>query len=143
MKELYNTVAGVMPEIDYKKNLTLWDLVIEGNKKHLLECAKDASSGGVAIALAKMVATSGLGCDVEMSVSDDRDIFSESMSRAIIEVKAENCEAFEAMLNESISIEKIGTVGGEAIRINDVNMNMKDLKNNYFNTFKEIIEQDL
>ena len=143
MKELYDTVAGVMPEIDYKQELALWDLVIEANKKHLLECAKDASSGGVAIALAKMAATSGLGCDVEVSVSDDRDIFAESMSRAIIEVKPENCEAFEAMLDESMSIEKIGTVGGDIVRINDISMSMNTLKDNYFNTFKRVIEQDL
>ena len=143
MKELYDTVAGVMPEIDYKQELALWDLVIEANKKHLLACAKDASSGGVAIALAKMAATSGLGCDVEMSVADDRDIFSESMSRAIIEVKPEKCEAFEAMLDENMSIEKIGRVGGNNIRINDIDMDMDTLKENYYNTFKQVIAQDL
>jgi len=143
MKELYNTVAGVIPEIDYKKELALWDLVIEANKKHLLECAKDASSGGVAIALAKMAATSGLGCDVDMSVADDRDIFAESMSRAIIEVKSENCEAFESMLDESMSVEKIGTVGGDNVHINNVNMSMQKLQDNYFNTFEKIISQDL
>jgi len=143
MKELYGTVAGVIPEIDYKQELALWDLVIEANKKHLLECAKDSSSGGVAIALAKMAATSGLGCDVEMSVSDDRDVFSESMSRAIVEVKPENCEAFEAMLDESMSIEKIGTIGGDSVRINDINMSLKQLQDNYFNTFARVIEQDL
>jgi len=118
-------------------------LVIEANKKHLLECAKDASSGGVAIALAKMAATSGLGCDVEMSVSDDRDIFSESMSRAIVEVKAENCEAFEAMLDDSMSVEKVGTVGGDLVRINDVSMRLEQLQDNHFNTFARVIEQDL
>jgi len=143
MKEICNTVAGVIPEINYKNELALWDLVIEGNKKHLLECAKDASSGGVAIALAKMAATSGLGCDVEMSVEDERDIFAESMSRAIIEVKPENCEAFEAMLDESMAVEKIGTVGGDSIKINDVVMSMDELKDNYFNTFKRVIERDL
>ncbi|MCK4737734.1 MAG: phosphoribosylformylglycinamidine synthase subunit PurL, partial [Sulfurimonas sp.] len=120
MKEICGTVAGTMPEINYKNELALWDLVIEANKKHLLECAKDASSGGVAIALAKMVATSGLGCDVEMTVSDERDIFAESMSRAIIEVKPENQEVFEAMLDESMAVEKIGTVGGDSIKVNDV-----------------------
>ena len=143
MKELYDTVAGVMPEIDYKQELALWELVIEANKKHLLESAKDASSGGVAIALAKMAATSGLGCDVEMSVSDDRDIFSESMSRAIVEVKAENCEAFEAMLDDSMSVEKVGTVGGDLVRINDVSMRLEQLQDNHFNTFARVIEQDL
>ena len=143
MKEICGTVAGTLPEIDYKAELALWELVIEANKKNLLECAKDASSGGVAIALAKMVATSGLGCDVEMSVADARDIFAESMSRAIIEVKPENCEAFEAMLEESMTVEKIGTVGGDTIKVNDVTMNMDTLKDNYFNTFKRVVERDL
>ena len=143
MKEICHTVAGVLPEINYKNELALWDLVIEGNKKHLLECAKDASSGGVAIALAKMAATSGLGCDVEMSVADTRDIFAESMSRAIIEVKPENCEAFEAMLDESMAVEKIGTVGGDIVKINDVAMSMTQLQDNYFNTFKRVIERDI
>jgi phosphoribosylformylglycinamidine synthase II len=143
MKEVCGTVAGTLPEINYKSELALWELVIEGNKKHLLECAKDASSGGVAIALAKMVATSGLGCDVEMSVTDERDIFAESMARAIIEVKPENCEAFEAMLEESMTVEKIGTTGGDTIKVNDISMSMDELKDNYFNTFKRVIERDI
>ena len=143
MKEICGSVAGTLPEINYKNELALWDLVIEGNKKNLLECAKDASSGGVAIALAKMSATSGLGCDVQMSVADERDIFAESMSRAIIEVKPENCEAFEAMLDESMAVEKIGTVGGEKIRVNDVTLSMEILKDNYFNTFKSVVERDI
>jgi len=142
MKEICGTVAGEMPTIDYKKELALWDLVIEGNKKHLLECAKDASSGGVAIALAKMSATSGLGCDVTMRVDDARDIFAESMSRAIIEVKPENCEAFEASLN-GLACEKVGTIGGESIKINDVTMSLTQLQDNHFNTFKKVIERDI
>jgi len=142
MKELYDTVAGTLPEIDYAEELALWDLVIEANKKNLLECSKDASSGGVAIALAKMAATSGLGCEVSMSVEDARDIFAESMSRAIIEIKPENCEAFEAMLH-GLTCEKIGTVGGDVIKINDVSMHMETLKDNYFNTFKRVVERDL
>ncbi len=142
MKEMCGVVAGKIPEIDYAKELALWDLVIEANKKHLLECAKDASSGGVAIALAKMAATSGLGCDVSMSVEDERDIFAESMSRAIIEVKPENAETFESMLG-NLSCEKIGVVGGETIKINNVSLSMEQLQDNYFNTFKRVVEQDL
>jgi len=142
MKEICGTVAGKMPVINYKHELALWELVIEGNKKHLLECAKDASSGGVAIALAKMVATSGLGCDVTMSVEDERDIFAESQSRAIIEVKPENCAAFEATLN-GLACEKIGTVGGNSIKVNNITMSMEVLKDNYFNTFKRVIERDI
>jgi len=143
MKELYNVVGGVMPQIDYAQELKLWDLVIEGNKKGLLASAKDASSGGVAIALAKMAAVSSLGCKVSMQVGDKRDIFSESFSRAIIEVEPQNQEAFEAFAKEYLPFELIGTVGGDMFIVNDVSMSIQELKKHYFETFAEVIEQDL
>ncbi|MEE8587818.1 MAG: phosphoribosylformylglycinamidine synthase subunit PurL [Sulfurimonadaceae bacterium] len=143
MKEVCGTVEGTLPVIDYKKELALWDLVIEANKKGLLSCAKDLSSGGAMIALAKMAATSGLGCDVVINDIDDaRDIFAESMSRAIIEVAPENADAFKAMLGE-LACEKIGTVGGTDLKVNDVEMSLNDLDAVYFGQFKKVVEQDI
>ena len=142
MKEICHTVAGSMPAIDYKKELALWDLVIDANAKGLLSSAKDLSSGGAAITLAKMATTSGLGFDVNMKVTDSRDIFSESMSRAIIEVSTENCAAFEAMLGD-LSCEKIGTIGGSTLKINDVNLSMEKAQDIYYTTFQKTIEQDI
>jgi phosphoribosylformylglycinamidine synthase len=142
MKELYNVVAGKMPEINYVKELALWELVIEANKKGLLECAKDCSSGGAAMALAKMSAVSGLGCNAGMDVADERDIFSESFSRAIIEVKPENAKAFEEMASK-LTVQKIGTVGGEHFTCNNVFMSLKELQDNYYNTFASVINQDV
>lgn len=143
MKEICGTVAGKLPEIDYEKELFLWDLVIEANKRGLLRCAKDASSGGVAIALAKMAAVSGLGCSVRMLVDDERDIFSETMSRAIVEVRQEDCASFESLSGGQMFCQKIGTVGGDSIKINNVEMRMSELQDNYFNTFKRVIERDI
>ena len=142
MKEICSTVAGEMPSIDYQNELALWELVIEANKKGLLCCAKDLSSGGAAVALGKMAATSGLGCGVTMTVSHPRDIFSESMARAIIEVAPENAAAFEAMLG-TLACEKIGTVGGDSVKINDVTLPLAALDDLYYNTFKKVIEQDI
>lgn len=142
MKEICHTVGGAMPAIDYKKELALWDLVIDANAKGLLSAAKDLSSGGAAITLAKMATTSGLGCDVSITVNDSRDIFSETMSRAIIEVKPENCSAFEAMLG-SLKCEKIGIVGAAGIKINDVDLSMEKAQDIYYNTFAKTIEQDI
>jgi phosphoribosylformylglycinamidine synthase len=142
MKEICGTVAGEMPAIDYKKELALWDLVIEANKKGLLSCAKDLSSGGTAVALGKMAVTSGLGCDVTMTVTHPRDIFSESMARAIIEVTPKNAAAFEAMV-DGLVCEKIGSVGGDSVKVNDVALSLATLDDLYFNTFKRIVEQDI
>ncbi len=143
MKEVCGTVEGTLPKIDYKKELALWDLVIEANKKGLLASAKDLSSGGAVIALAKMAATSGHGCDVVIkNIADERDIFAESMSRAIIEVAPENAEVFKAMVG-GLSCEKIGSVGGKDIKVNDVEMSLTDLDKVYFGQFRKVIEQDI
>jgi phosphoribosylformylglycinamidine synthase len=142
MKELYNVVAGTIPAIDYDNERALWSLVIEANKKGLLSAAKDCSSGGAAIALAKMACVSGKGINATMRVNDPRDIFAESMSRAIIEVAPENCVAFEAMVG-SLACEKIGTVGGDTFSVNGVSMELAEMQNIYYNTFKKVIERDL
>jgi len=142
MKELCATVAGTIPAMDYDKERALWNLVIEANKKGLLSCAKDCSAGGVAIALAKMACVSSKGISATMSVTDSRDIFAESMSRAIIEVAPENCAAFEAMLGD-LKSEKIGTIGGDVFALNDVKMNLADMQEVYYTTFGKVIEGDL
>jgi len=142
MKEVYATVAGTIPSIDYDKERALWNLVIEANKQGLLASAKDCSSGGAAIALAKMACVSSKGIIATMSVSDSRDIFSESMSRAIIEVAPENCVAFEAMVAD-LTCEKIGVIGGDIFAINDVSMNLVDMRDVYYTTFAKVIEGDL
>ncbi len=142
MKELCGTVAGTIPAMDYDKERALWNLVIEANKKGLLSCAKDCSAGGVAIALAKMACVSSKGIVATMSVTDSRDIFAESMSRAIIEVSPENCAAFEAMLGD-LKSEKIGTIGGDVFALNDVKMNLADMQEIYYTTFAKVIEGDL
>ncbi|PIE72389.1 MAG: phosphoribosylformylglycinamidine synthase II, partial [Deltaproteobacteria bacterium] len=53
MKALFDKVGGVLPKIDYEKELKLWELVIEANKQGLLYSAKDVNVGGIAVALAK------------------------------------------------------------------------------------------
>jgi len=144
MKEICHTVAGELPEINYEKELALWELVIEANKKGLLAAAKDCSSGGVALALAKMAATSGFGVEAEVSVEDMRDIFAESMSRAVLEVAPSNETAFEKMVNAlELSCEKIGTIGGEDFILNEVSMPMEQVNDIYYNTFRRVVEQDI
>ncbi len=143
LKEIYNIVSGKMPEIDYEKELKLWDLVIEANKKQLLESAKDLSSGGLAIALAKMAAVSGIGCDINIKLNDNRDIFSESFSRAVFEVNPKNKDLFENFARKYLPFQLIGTTGGDRFKLNDIDIDLKELSDIYFNRFKEVIEKDL
>jgi phosphoribosylformylglycinamidine synthase len=118
--------------------------VIEANKKGLLKSAKDVNVGGLAIALSKMAAVSGLGIEAALKVEDNRDIFDESQSRALLEVSSDNAEAVIRMAMElGVKVTNIGTVGGDSVKVNDVTLSLEKVKDIYFNTFARTIEQDL
>ena len=144
IKELFGETAGSLGDIDYTKELRLWDLVINANEKGLLASAKDLSSGGLAIALAKMSAVSGKGVVAGIRLDDQRAIFDESQSRAILEVSKEKLEAVAQMAQDlGLKAAIIGKVGGDVVKVNDVEINLEELKAVYFNTFKEVVEQDI
>jgi phosphoribosylformylglycinamidine synthase len=144
LKELFKTTGGTLPAIDYDKELALWDLVIEANRKGLLEAAKDLNVGGLAIAAAKMAAVGGMGAKIEADLGESVNIFSESFSRALLEVAPENAETVAKMARErGLACQTVGTVGGDILTVHDVSMPMEKLDDIYYNTFQRIIEQDL
>ena len=143
LKKVYGKVGGLLAEIDYEKELKLWDLIIEANKKDLLYCAKDINVGGLVIAQAKMSCVGNLGSTCSIELEDERNLFSESFSRALVEVKDE--AAFKKLAKEiGINITKIGTTTKDSTFIcNDIKTDLESLREIYFNKFREIIEQDI
>ncbi len=142
MKSLYGQVAGRLAPIDFKKERQLWELIIDANRLGLLLSAKDVNVGGVAIALAKMCVRSGMGAVAGIRLEDERDLFSESFSRAIVEVK--DPEIFESFAkNYDLRIDRIGKTGGTKFVCNDIKKELGELHGRYFGRFKEVIEQDL
>jgi len=144
IKALHGETAGTLPIFDYKAELALWELVIEANKKGLLKSAKDVNVGGLAIALSKMAAVSNKGVSAHITLDDSKDIFGESQSRALLEVSSDHMEAVIRMAIElGIKVTNIGQVGGETVKVNDVELSLDKVKDIYFNTFARTIEQDL
>jgi len=144
IKELYGETVGRLPSFDYQKELALWELVIEANKKGLLASAKDVNLGGIAVSLSKMAAVSGKSIEANVTVENSRDIFDESQTRALLEVSDANLEALLAMASElGLKSEVIGKIGGEKVSVNGVGLPLEEVKDLYFNTFARTIEQDL
>lgn len=143
LKKLYGKVAGVHPKVDFEKELNLWNTVIEANRAKLLKSAKDVNLGGIAISLAKMAVVGNIGVEANISLNDSKDIFSESLSRAIVEVNPKNCEEFEKLASKNrVSYVAIGRTGGDKFIANDIFKELDNLSKVYFNRFKEVIEQD-
>jgi phosphoribosylformylglycinamidine (FGAM) synthase-like enzyme len=55
-------------EVDFEKELALWNTVIEANRAKLLKSAKDVNLGGVAISLAKMAVVGNIGVEANISL---------------------------------------------------------------------------
>ena len=144
IKALHGETAGILPSFDYKQELGLWELVIEANKKGLLKSAKDVNVGGLAIALSKMAAVANKGVVAGIRMDESRDIFDESQSRALLEVSKKDMDNVVAMAKElGLTTNIIGTVGGDVVKVNDVQLPLAKVKDIYFNTFARTIEQDL
>jgi phosphoribosylformylglycinamidine synthase len=144
LKEIYGKVAGTHPVVDFKKELSLWDTVIEANKLNLLESAKDINIGGIAISAAKMAVVGNMGCDIRIALENEQDIFSESLSRAIVEIKPQNIEAFDKLASSmGITYVSAGKTGGDTFSVNNLYKKLNTISDIYFNKFKEVIEQDL
>ena len=140
-KALFDAVGGVLAAVDYKKERALWDLVIEANKSGVLEFANSVGVGGVAITLAKMACLSGLGAECKFDVKKPSFIFDESFSRAIVGVKDE--AKFESLAaKHGVKFEKIGSVGGDKFKLNDIEEKLSDVSEVYFNKFAAIIRQE-
>ena len=140
-KALFDAVGGELSAVDYKKERALWDLVIEANKSGALEFANSVGVGGVAITLAKMACLSGLGAECKFDVKKPNFIFDESFSRAIVGVKDE--AKFESLAaKHGVKFEKIGSVGGDKFKLNDIDEKLSDVSEVYFNKFAAIIRQE-
>ena len=144
MKELYNTVAGTLKEPDYTAEARLWEFVIKANKDGLLLSAKDVNIGGIAMAVAKMSALSGIGAEINTNFEDKRWVFDESQSRAIVEVDENSLqEVAKLAMDLGLKVEAIGVTGGNSLKIDDISMPLEELKDIYFGTFPKKIKADI
>ena len=143
MKAILGRVSGSLPKFNFDKERALWELVICANRLGILSFANSVGVGGVAMSLAKMAAVGDVGGEFKMICDDERDIFDESFSRAIVGVKgAQNLAKFEKLCKKfDIKVQKLGVANGDKFEINDVKMSLDELKNVYFNEFERIISK--
>ena len=105
--------------------------------------AHDVSVGGIATAVAKMALHGKLGFEGMVALGDERDLFCESFSRAIVEVAPDKKEAFDALIAQSgLNYEQIGKVTQADLIINGVSLSSSEMKALYFDSFAAIMELD-
>jgi phosphoribosylformylglycinamidine synthase len=116
---LMGHLGASVPKLDASKTSTAYKrLTAAMDEGHVRSC-HDASEGGLAVALAEMAFTGGLGLEVdvdEVSVTeemrDDQLFFSESNGRLLVEVPEGDAIKFEELMRGS-NVALIGSVTRE------------------------------
>lgn len=135
-------VAGSLKELDYKAELSLWNLLLKANENSLLECANSVGVGGIAMTLAKMCAISKVGMNLKSGFDDERMIFDESASRVIVGLNKENEETFLNLAKEfGIKATNLGfSTNEDNFKLDNINLSKNELNKLYFDSFKEQIQ---
>jgi phosphoribosylformylglycinamidine synthase subunit PurL len=121
--ELQNIIArnysGKAPAIDLQVEANRQNLLATAIKEGLVVSAHDLSEGGLAVALAESL-FKGQGLGVEVNLTGDATValFSESQSRFLVTVKAENKEQFENLWTEASQIGSVTNDGKLKVSVN-------------------------
>ncbi|WP_153731598.1 phosphoribosylformylglycinamidine synthase subunit PurL [Sporosarcina obsidiansis] len=108
-------IFGKAPAIDLDVEAKRQQQLLSAIQQGLIQSATDLSEGGFAVALCeKAFAADGLGAEVTVSGSAVTELFSETQSRFLVTVKADQVAAFEEKVEDAV---KIGTVtdGGQLV----------------------------
>jgi phosphoribosylformylglycinamidine (FGAM) synthase-like enzyme len=137
---LYGKLGNNIPRPDLdevkKQIFALTDSI---DKELILSC-HDISDGGLAIALSEMTFDNNIGCEVKISgkISDNKILFSET-GGFILEVPIDNFKALNSIFsNFDLKLSKIGTTGGNKIKINNVvSLDIDKAKDKWLNGLRE------
>lgn len=112
--------GGLLPQPNPNALHTLRQLhcVIQNG---LIRACHDCSEGGLAVTVAEMCIAGGIGARLDLppiAMPSETYLFSESLTRWVVEVQPEDVTAFEALLHD-IPHTRIGFVEGEHLIVDD------------------------
>jgi phosphoribosylformylglycinamidine synthase len=111
---------GPCPEVDLPQERALIELLLRLAGEGALASAHDLADGGLAVALAECAIQSGLGADValESPLRPSSLLFGETTGRVLISFRPGDAASVgEAARTLGVPVARIGTVGGERLRI--------------------------
>jgi len=121
----HNTVPRPVEE-GLSRMRALHQAIVDG----LVQSCHDCSEGGLAVALAEMSLSGGVGAEVQLNrvprnewaayAEDEAILFSETLSRFVVEVRPEDAPRFEEKL-AGFPHNCIGVIGGDRFRVGSMN----------------------
>ncbi|MGP1284224.1 MAG: phosphoribosylformylglycinamidine synthase subunit PurL [Parasphingopyxis sp.] len=134
LREIHGREDGPPPRVDLKAEKLHGDIVRRLIRDGAVTAVHDISDGGLLVAVAEMALAGDLG--VELDAMDAAFAFNETQARYLVTYRAD-----APLDREAVPFEKIGTVGGNAIRVNGASIPLADLREANERFFPDLMDR--
>ena len=133
---LHGMRGGQAPVADLQREMRLFELLVKGRTEKIFTAAHDLSQGGLTATLTEMVLRHSVGATITLA-NPGMNLLVETPGRVVVAVEAEKVAALRGAAGD-IPLTHLGTTGGEALVINDVEISLAELRTAHTSTFQKL-----
>jgi len=133
---LHGMRGGQAPIADLQREMRLIKLLVKGRTEKIFTAAHDLSQGGLTASLTEMVLRHNVGATITLT-NTGMNLLVETPGRVVVAVEASKAAALKEAAGD-IPLTHLGTTGGDALVINDVQISLDELRNAHTSTFQKL-----
>ena len=135
---LHNQRGGIAPVADLAREMRLIKVLLAGRGEKIFSAAHDLSQGGLSATITEMVLRHNVGATItleDVGIS----LVSESPGRVVVAVAPAQAAALTSLAeSENIALTKIGTTGGDCLKINGAVIPLTELRKAHTETIPKL-----
>ena len=130
--------VGQSPTADLAREMRLIEVLLAGRVEKIFSAAHDLSQGGLSAGLTEMVLRHSVGSTITLA-DVGISLLSESPGRVIVAIEPSKTDALSSLAARyQITLSRLGTTGGDALRINDAVISLDELHTAHTATFQKL-----
>ena len=130
--------VGQSPTADLAREMRLIEVLLAGREEKIFSAAHDLSQGGLSAGLTEMVLRHSVGATITLA-DVGISLLSESPGRVIVAIEPSKTDALSSLAAKyQITLSRLGTTGGNALRINDAVISLDELHTAHTATFQKL-----
>jgi phosphoribosylformylglycinamidine synthase len=133
---LHGMRGGQAPIADLQREMLLIELLVKGRTEKIFTAAHDLSQGGLTASLTEMVLRHNVGAKITLP-NPGMNLLVETPGRVVVAIEPEKVAALKAVAGD-IPLTFLGTTGGDALVINDVEISLAELRTAHTSTFQKL-----
>jgi phosphoribosylformylglycinamidine synthase len=133
---LHGMRGGQAPTADLQREMSLIKLLVKGRTEKIFTAAHDLSQGGLTASLTEMVLRHNVGATITLT-NPGMNLLVETPGRVVVAVEASKAAALKSTAGD-IPLTYLGTTGGDALVINDVEISLDELRIAHTSTFQKL-----